>query len=63
MLESLINSTQAGRIVEKKSYYHIKSIFDFKETIDDVKLIDYNSKINPLTKPELEKYLIDQNLI
>ena len=63
MLESLINPTQAGRICKKNSYYHIKSIFDFKETIDDTKLIDYNSKINPLTKTELEKYLIDRKLI
>lgn len=60
MLESLINPIQAGRIYEKNSYYHIRSIFDFKETIDDTKLIDYNSKINPLTKTELEKYLIDR---
>ena len=63
MLESLINPTQAGRIVEKNSYYHIKSIFDFKDTIDDAKLIDYNSKLNPLTKLELHKYLIDKKLI
>jgi len=63
MLESLINPTQAGRIVKKKSYYHIKSIFDFKETIDDMKLIDYNSKINPLTKKELFLYLQERNLL
>jgi FlaA1/EpsC-like NDP-sugar epimerase len=63
MLESLINPTQAGRLVKTNSYYHIKSIFDFKETIDDAKLIDYNSKINPLTKTELKKYLIDRKLI
>ena len=63
MLESLINPTQAGRIVKKKSYYHIKSIFDFKETIDDTKLIDYNSKINPLAKEELNSYLQERNLL
>ena len=63
MLESLINPTQAGRLVKKKSYYHIKSIFDFKETIDDMKLIDYNSKINPLTKEELFSYLQERNLL
>ena len=63
MLESLINPTQAGRIVKKKSYYHIKSIFDFKEPIDDTKLIDYNSKINPLTKEELISYLQERNLL
>jgi UDP-glucose 4-epimerase len=63
MLESLINPTQAGRIVKKNSYYHIKSIFDFKETIDDTKLIDYNSKINPLTKIELISYLQERDLL
>ena len=63
MLESLINPTQAGRIIKKNSYYHIKSIFDFNELIDDTKLIDYNSKINPLSKDELNKFLIEKNLI
>ena len=57
MLESLINPTQAGRIVKKNEYYHIKSIFEYKETIDGNKLIDYNSKINPLSKNELYNYL------
>ena len=63
MLESLINPTQAGRVIKKGSYYHIKSIFDFKETIDDNKLIDYNSKINPLTKKDLFLYLQERNLL
>ena len=63
MLESLINPTQAGRMVKKGSYYHIKSIFDFNKSIDSNKLIDYNSKINPLTKEELEKYLIEKKLV
>lgn len=63
MLESLINPTQAGRIIKHNSYYHIKSIFDFKVPIDDSKLIDYNSKINPLTKEELNVYLKTKGLI
>lgn len=63
MLESLINPTQAGRIIKHNSYYHIKSIFDFKDPIDDSKLIDYNSKINPLTKEELNVYLKTKGLI
>ena len=63
MLESLINPTQAGRIVKKNEYYHIKSIFEYKETIDDKKLIDYNSKLNPLTKDELYNYLNVRKLI
>lgn len=63
MLESLINPTQAGRIIKNGSYYHIKSIFEFKETINSINLIDYNSKINPLNKEELKKYLIERKLI
>lgn len=63
MLESLINPTQAARIIKKNSYYHIKSIFDFKETIDSNKLIDYNSKLNPLTKEQLFTYLKERNLL
>lgn len=63
MLESLINPTQAGRIVKNGSYYHIKSIFEYTETIDPDKLIDYNSKLNPLSKEQLFKYLNDRKLI
>ena len=63
MLESLINPTQAGRLVKKKSYYHIKSIFEYNENIDSNKLIDYNSKLNPLNKEQLFKYLHDRKLI
>ena len=63
MLESLINPTQAGRIIKQNSYYHIKSIFEFKETIDPDNLIDYNSKINPLNKEQLFKYLNERELI
>ena len=63
MLESLINPTQAARIVQKQSYYHIKSIFYFKETIESEKLIDYNSKTNPLSKEELYNYLNERNLL
>jgi UDP-N-acetylglucosamine 4,6-dehydratase len=63
MLESLINPTQAGRVVKKNSYYHIKSIFDFNETINSDNLIDYNSKLNPLSKEQLFKYLHDRKLI
>jgi len=63
MLESLINPTQAGRIIKKNSYYHIKSIFDFKENINSNNLIDYNSKINPLSKKKLVRYLEERNLL
>ena len=63
MLESLINQTQSGRIEKKNEYYHIKSIFSYKENIDGNKLLDYNSNINPLSKEELKKYLIQLKLI
>lgn len=63
MLESLINPTQAGRIIKKGSYYHIRSIFRYKEEINASRLIDYNSKINPLTKDELYNYLFIRKLI
>ena len=62
MLESLINPTQSGRIVKKNSYYHIKSLFEYKDIINSDNLIDYNSKMNPLTKKELYKYLTDRNM-
>jgi UDP-glucose 4-epimerase len=63
MLESLINPTQAGRIEKKNSYYHIKSIFEYKKNINANDLIDYNSKINPLQKDQLLDYLIKRKLI
>ena len=63
MLESLINPTQAGRVVKQGKYYHIKSIFDFKKPISSNDLVDYNSKINPLTKDQLEVFLIERGLI
>ena len=63
MLESLINPTQSGRLKKINNYYHIKSIFDFNEVINDTNLMDYNSKINPLNKENLKKYLIDRKLI
>lgn len=63
MLESLINPTQAGRVIKQGKYYHIKSIFDFKKTISSNDLVDYNSKINPLTKDQLEAFLIERGLV
>jgi UDP-N-acetylglucosamine 4,6-dehydratase len=63
LLESLINKSQSARITLHEEYTHIKSIYNFNETIDESKLSDYNSKINPLNKEELEKYLIELNLL
>lgn len=63
MLESLINPTQAGRIVKKGKYYHIKSIFDFNKSISSNDLVDYNSKMNPLTRDQLETFLNEHGLL
>ena len=63
LLESLINKSQSARIKVKGEYTHIKSIFDFNEIIDETKLTDYNSKINPLSKEEIKIYLNKLNLL
>jgi len=63
LLESLINNSQSARINKISDYIHIKSIFNFNEEINEETLTDYNSKINPLTKEELNKYLENLNLI
>lgn len=62
LLESLINDTQSGRIIVCGDYTHIKSVIKYPNIInDDMK--DYNSKINPLTKEQLNDYLNKLNLI
>ena len=63
LLESLINKTQSGRIKINGEYTHIKSIYDFNESIDESSLNDYNSKINPLNKEELRLHLNKLNLL
>jgi UDP-glucose 4-epimerase len=63
LLESLINKSQSVRIKLNGDYTHIKSIYNFNEEIEESKLNDYNSKINPLTKEELQVYLTTLNLI
>ena len=63
LLESLINKMQSGRIKINGEYTHIKSIYDFNESIDETSLNDYNSKINPLNKEELRTYLNKLNLL
>ncbi len=62
MLESLISETQAMRL-EKKSngYMHIKAPYKNLLIMDDV--YNYNSKINPLNKEELLKYMNNLNLL
>jgi UDP-glucose 4-epimerase len=59
-LESLINDTQYGRIIINGDYTHIKSVIKYPNIINEninENINDYNSKINPLSKNELEKYL------
>ena len=63
LLESLINKSQSARININGDYTHIKSIYNFNDSIDETKLNDYNSKINPLNKEELNNYLIELNLL
>ncbi len=63
LLESLINNSQSVRIVEHGDYKHIKSIFEYNALINEEDMLDYNSKINPLTKSELATYLNKLNLL
>lgn len=63
LLESLINQSQSARIKNLGEYTHIKSIYNFKEDIDEKNLLDYNSKTNPLSKTELKEYLINSYLL
>jgi FlaA1/EpsC-like NDP-sugar epimerase len=63
LLESLINESQSGRIIQKDKYIHIQSVLDFKDKINIDKLKDYNSMINNLSKDELKRYLIELNLL
>lgn len=61
LLESLINETQSARILKCDDYTHIRSIFNKVEPNDE--LHDYNSKLNTLTKLELEQYLTNLELL
>jgi UDP-N-acetylglucosamine 4,6-dehydratase len=61
LLESLINETQSSRVVVNNDYTHIKSALTTKMILNE-NIQDYNSKMNTLTKDELEKYLINLGL-
>jgi len=62
MLESLVSETQAMRLVKTETgYMHIKPAH--KGTIGREEVRNYNSKTNPLTRAELEEYLIGLRLI
>ena len=62
MLESLINETQSMRLeFGEKGYMYIKP--PYKNIMKNNEIKDYNSRINPLKKEELKKYLQELNLI
>jgi UDP-glucose 4-epimerase len=62
MLESLINETQSMRLVlGEDGYIYIKP--PYKTVMNTSNIRDYNSKLNPLNKTELKKYLEDLKLI
>ena len=62
LLESLINETQSMRLVNgPDGYMYIRPPFKNMMNMGDIR--DYNSMINPLTKEELKKYLLNLNLI
>ena len=62
MLESLISETQSMRLVHgKDGYLHIKP--PYKNILIKDNIQNYNSKLNPLTKKEIEEYLNSLNLI
>lgn len=62
MLESLISETQAMRLIKMDNgYMHIKAPYKQLLIMDDV--YNYNSKINPLNKEQLNDYLNKHNLL
>jgi len=62
MLESLINETQSMRLVNgPEGYMYIKPSWNSNN--DNVNIRDYNSTINPLSKPELEEFLLNLGLL
>ena len=62
MLESLINETQSSRLhFGPDGYMYIKPPYKNVMVKTDVK--DYNSKLNPLSKDELKKYLVKLDLL
>ena len=62
MLESLISETQAMRLVKTTTgYMHIKPAYKNLLVTEDVQ--NYNSKLNPLTKDELNEFINSLKLI
>jgi len=62
MLESLISETQAMRLVKTASgYMHIKPAYKNLLVTEDVQ--NYNSKLNPLSKDDLQEFMNSLKLI
>lgn len=55
MLESLINETQSMSMIKGDNYFYIKPAY--KNICDLDNVMDYNSKMNPLSKEDLREYL------
>lgn len=61
MLESLINETYAMSMIKGENHYYIKPFY--KNICVQEQGMDYNSTINPLSKPQLKEYLLKLNLL
>lgn len=62
ILESLISDTQSRRLVKDTfGYYFIKPSFQSIESTEPVQ--NYNSRLNPVSKCELEIYLKEKSLL
>jgi UDP-glucose 4-epimerase len=63
ILESLINKTQCARMIRCGDFMHIKSSIKYPTLVATDNIRDYNSTINPMSKQELQQYLIKLNLL
>ncbi len=62
LLESLISETQSYRLVRgPEGYSYIKP--PYKNMVSTESIMNYNSKLNPMSKDELKKYLEERNLL
>lgn len=62
LLESLISETQSHRLIRgNQGYSYIKP--PYKNVISTEPIMNYNSKVNPMKKAELQVYLEEKNLL
>ena len=61
ILESLINQTQSASMIKIDDYYYLKP--SYKKIESNNMIHDYNSQTNPITKLQLELFLIESNLL